>query len=111
MMHARFLHKSTPGQIIEACGSDSFLQLDGRARLSRQTLNCMERIHALSRVQKYIGFAIYRGTLFNNTELLRAEVERKGLNEYVIHRIDGSGKRLPEGILCGHRVGRYSAPT
>ncbi len=50
-------------KFIPACGSDSFVYLDGRWKRERRLQHVMEAIHRLRGIRRYAGFEIHHGTI------------------------------------------------
>lgn len=86
----QFYHKSTgykePVRLIEACGSDSVLKLDGRLSLQNMIERARQRADELRNVQKYEAFKVMRSIrMFGKakplTELIylcHSEIEETG---------------------------------
>ena len=70
-------------KFIPACGSDSFVYLDGRWRRERQLRYVQEYLHRHRNVRRYAGFEIHQGTIRNSRAI-------------VAYRITGYHELTPE---------------
>lgn len=55
--------ESDTDRYIHACGSDSFLRLDGRRSRARQLIEVMDYIHRHRKIHKFAGFEIHYGEI------------------------------------------------
>ena len=58
-----FIEKNLAGEITEACGSDSFFQVDARLGHKRRHETVVERAKQMNNIlkKKYIGYNLYNG--------------------------------------------------
>ena len=60
---AQFKTLSTSGLIIDALGTDGYLQLDGRKNMWRMLPDIHKYMEDLRNVRRFVGFDIHKGDL------------------------------------------------
>jgi hypothetical protein len=75
--HVQFLEQSIVdnGLLVEALGSDGVFILDGRNTLETMKEDAMDRLRALRKVRKFVGFVIKEGNRFDRAACIFTETD------------------------------------